>query len=134
MPRTPPEIRHLYAALVLSWSDDTGHARYDELCPDLGQCCPTSLVVLDYLGGHVRQGWTKRGRTHYWNVLPDGRELDLARCQFDVLDDRVLRDGEVLDLTRDQALGRYRTEDKYKELAKRVYRWLKVIEKEEGKR
>ena len=134
MKRTASEIRHLYAALVLSWSDDTGHAVYDPLCPDVGQCCPTALVVLDHLGGHIRQGWTRRGRTHYWNVLDDGRELDLARCQFDLLDDRVLRTGEVLDLTRDQALGRYRTEKKYKRLARRVHRWLKVIEREEGKR
>ena len=51
-----------------------------------GQCGVSALVLHDHLGGvllladvmvdGVRTGY------HYWNRLPDGREIDLTRAQF----------------------------------------------------
>jgi hypothetical protein len=61
--------------------------------PARGQCGPTALVVNDLLGGDLMLAevlWPdgRQQGFHYWNVLPDGREVDLTREQF--------RDGEVV--------------------------------------
>ena len=47
--------------------------------PALGQCAITALIVQDYLGGKLL--YCKHSQ-HYWNKLPDGREIDLTRSQF----------------------------------------------------
>ena len=54
--------------------------------PARGQCGVTALVVHDLLGGELILGevWVDGARTgsHYWNRLPDGREVDLTAEQF----------------------------------------------------
>jgi len=54
--------------------------------PARGQCGVTALIIQDLLGGElilgeVLVGGTKAGH-HYWNRLPDGREVDLTADQF----------------------------------------------------
>lgn len=55
--------------------------------PSRGQCGSTALVIHDLLGGElliaevVRSDGSRQG-VHYWNLLPDGTELDLTREQF----------------------------------------------------
>ncbi|MFY1702820.1 YunG family protein [Micromonospora sp. WMMA1923] len=54
--------------------------------PARGQCGVTALVVQDLLGGDLILGEVLVGgaRTgyHYWNRLPDGRDVDLTAEQF----------------------------------------------------
>lgn len=55
--------------------------------PSRGQCGTTALVLNDLLGGQLALAvvlWPDGSRQgyHYWNVLPDGREVDLTREQF----------------------------------------------------
>jgi hypothetical protein len=63
---------------VEAWSTDN---------PARGQCGATALVVHDLLGGELllaevrRPDGTRQG-VHYWNRLPDGREVDLTCSQF----------------------------------------------------
>lgn len=121
------DFRVLYAALVLSWSDDTGHALYEELCPSRGQCATTALVVNDHYGGRILKCWTEKGEAHYWNELPDGRQVDLTRCQFEMRGDRPLREGAGR-LSRKQVMATYRTEPKYEILRREVDRWLERLE------
>ncbi len=79
------------AALRASWCletcDDSDRHFWSADNPVRGQCGATALVVHDLLGGDLlvadvfyadgaRQGH------HWWNRLPDGRELDLTREQF----------------------------------------------------
>ena len=47
--------------------------------PMIGQCVVATLVVNDYLGGDIR---CSPDPTHYWNLLPDGTEVDLTVAQF----------------------------------------------------
>lgn len=47
--------------------------------PAFGQCLPTALLVYKYFGGRILHC---RHQHHWWNRLPDGREVDLTRSQF----------------------------------------------------
>lgn len=96
---------------VASWSPDN---------PARGQCGPTALVVHDLHGGELvlaEVHWPDGSPQgfHYWNVLPDGRHLDLTADQF--------RDGEVVGpgrrVVRPQAVPR-RCASQYLLLRQRV--------------
>ncbi|GAA2637007.1 YunG family protein [Paractinoplanes durhamensis] len=54
--------------------------------PSRGQCGVTALIVHDLLGGELILGEVFVGDTrvgyHYWNRLPDGRDVDLTAEQF----------------------------------------------------
>ena len=85
---TPDDLR---AAVCAAWALDTcDPADADEwstVSPSRGQCGPTALTVQDLLGGELliaevlRADGSRQG-VHYWNLLPDGTELDLTRQQF----------------------------------------------------
>ena len=55
--------------------------------PSRGQCGSTALTIHDLLGGELliaevlRADGSRQG-VHYWNLLPDGTEIDLTREQF----------------------------------------------------
>jgi len=59
-----------YPSLQKKWSNDN---------PALGQCAITALIVQDYFGGELL--YCKHFQ-HYWNKLPDGKEVDLTKSQF----------------------------------------------------
>ena len=68
-------------------SDPVDQPRLDRANPASGHCASTALVVQDRLGGEllmadVHEADGSRQGVHYWNRLPDGRELDLTREQF----------------------------------------------------
>ncbi len=60
--------------------------------PAVGQCAVTALVVQDLFGGELLRG-NIVGGTHYWNLLSNGREVDLTVEQFDA--DPVISDVEL---------------------------------------
>jgi hypothetical protein len=41
----------------------------------------TALLVQDLCGGELMRGMVA-GKSHYWNHLPSGEEMDLTREQF----------------------------------------------------
>ena len=54
-----------------------------------GQCAVTALVVQDYLGGKLVRIPVSNivgMLSHYYNELPDAKEIDLSKSQFDGLD------------------------------------------------
>ncbi len=66
--------------------------------PSRGQCGATALVVHDYFRGElllaeVTVAGEQRG-FHYWNLLPDGVEVDLTRGQFH--DDEAIGDPKIV--------------------------------------
>lgn len=87
----PSKLRRLHAVLVLAWCAETTYGEWDELVPDMNQCAVTALIVQDRFGGDLLRAPTGRGDSHYWNRLPDGREVDFTRGQFDYLGDWPLR-------------------------------------------
>jgi len=78
-----PTMEELRCALINSWCKETAHkngqAKWKPNNPALGQCAVTALVVQDYFGGDIVYCMHK---SHYWNRLPDGTEIDLTRSQF----------------------------------------------------
>jgi hypothetical protein len=44
-------------------------------------CAAVATVVQVLMGGDIVTGRVK-GVQHYWNRLPDGKEVDLTSCQF----------------------------------------------------
>jgi hypothetical protein len=99
-------VEDVEAALRASWSpascDPSDLADWSAENPARGQCGVTALVLQDHLGGELMIGdvvhadGTRQG-VHYWNRLPDGREVDLTWEQF--------RDGERLVPGSERSLG-----------------------------
>ena len=104
----------LRAAWCLWTSDPVDQPGWTDANPASGQRASTALVVQDWLGGEllmaeVHEADGSRQGVHYWNRLPDGRELDLTREQF--------RRGELVgspqvverpdDVTRGRLAGHY---------------------------
>ncbi len=81
--------QELTAAIEAAWSQVTaaGDNLWSESNPAAGHCDVTSLIVRESVGGDLRMAQVFRGgelsEHHYWNVLPDGTELDLTKAQFD---------------------------------------------------
>jgi 8-oxo-dGTP pyrophosphatase MutT (NUDIX family) len=108
-------LEHAIRAAWCRWtSDPLDQPGWTDANPASGQCASTALIVQDRLGGEllmaeVREADGSRQGVHYWNRLPDGRELDLTREQF--------RRGEVVgsaqvvarpgDVTRGRLAGHY---------------------------
>ena len=81
----PPSPEELVAAIKRAWGADTTYARLDYLAAgragdsSRGQCGPSALVIHDWLGGALMMAEVRTEEdlgVHYWNVLPDGTELD----------------------------------------------------------
>jgi len=82
---------NLEAAVRAAWALDTCDPvdadDWSEANASRGQCGSTALTIHDLLGGELliaevrRTGGSRQG-VHYWNLLPDGTELDLTREQF----------------------------------------------------
>ncbi|MFY9891559.1 MAG: hypothetical protein WAK71_24850 [Streptosporangiaceae bacterium] len=79
--------RHdLEAAIRAAWALDTCDPvdadDWSAANPSRGQCGTTALIIHDLLGGELliaevlRTDGGRQG-VHYWNLLPDGTELDL---------------------------------------------------------
>jgi hypothetical protein len=81
----------LEAAIRAAWALDTcdpvDAADWSAANPSRGQCGSTALTIHDVLGGELliaevlRTDGSRQG-VHYWNLLPDGTEIDLTREQF----------------------------------------------------
>jgi len=58
--------------------------------PSFSHCVVAALIVQDILGGRIQKGFipekyaTLFGKSHYWNVLDDGRIIDLTKEQFPI--------------------------------------------------
>lgn len=84
--------KELQRALEDSWSSDTAAVdnNWSPENPAAGHCDVTSLVIRERMGGDLKMCQVFRdgvfSEHHYWNVLPDGRELDLTSSQFDGLE------------------------------------------------
>jgi hypothetical protein len=86
-----PTLSEVTDAIVASWGPDTQYAT--EEVPSRkpgdrsrGQCGTTALVLQDWLGGEILAAVVSRDGepvgVHYWNRLPDGKEVDLTDGQF----------------------------------------------------
>lgn len=112
----------LFKLLELCWSRDTS-ADPDDWTrenPAWGQCAVTALVVQDFLGGGILRasledvGGYEYMRSHYWNRLPSGAQLDLSQRQFDRLAYDKIPPGEPR--TREYLLSNEETRNRFTRL------------------
>lgn len=122
----------LEAAVRAAWALDTcdpvDAADWSAANPSRGQCGSTALVIHDLLGGdlviaEVIRGDGSRQGVHYWNLLPDGSELDLTREQF--ADDEAIQQPRVL---RRPAGPPGRCAEQYRTMRHRVFDALGITE------
>ena len=73
----------LKTALAKAWCAETSASpnAWMPENPALGQCAVSALVVQDHFGGDLLRSKVG-GVSHYWNRLPDGREIDWTLRQF----------------------------------------------------
>ncbi len=74
--------------LLVSADTSSDPERWTRENPLWGHCAVVALIVQDYFGGdllraplHQLPEFALMG-SHYWNRLPDGREVDLTHEQF----------------------------------------------------
>ena len=78
-------IKKLERALLASWSKETSWTKnFDPINPSANQCRVTSAVVRELLGGEILFTVIKKRPlvSHFWNRLPNGKEMDFTRDQF----------------------------------------------------
>jgi len=82
-----PELRAIVTALRQAvWSKETAspscQASWSRHNPAFGQCAVTALLVQNAYGGEILRTVVEGFGSHYYNRLPDGRDIDLTRGQF----------------------------------------------------
>lgn len=87
----------LKEALEDSWSADTAFNRkkWDPENPASQHCWVTAMVVQRFVGGKIKAIRLEDGDDHWWNVLPDGTEIDFTKIQF--LKGFVCPPGKIVD-------------------------------------
>lgn len=77
------ELNKLKEALKESWNKETCYPKirdqWNPKNPAFGQCAVTALVVQDFFGGDIL---FCSHQNHFWNRLPNGREIDFTHEQF----------------------------------------------------
>lgn len=77
------------AAIRPAWCAGTaaGDNHWTLTNPSAGHCDVTALIVREHVGGDLKLAQVFRhgdlSEHHYWNILPDGTDLDLTADQFD---------------------------------------------------
>jgi len=74
-------IKKLRKKFEKAWCNSTCWSKFNPKCPSEGQCFVTALCVQDILNGEIMCGMVN-GIWHYWNMLPNGQEVDLTSDQF----------------------------------------------------
>lgn len=107
----------LSTALSQSWSLETSYdpARWSKHNCAWGQCAVSALIAQDLLGGKLFVGRVN-GIDHYWNELPDGRQLDLTKQQFG----QITTFEEPSRVSRDYVLSFPDTRRRYERLRREV--------------
>lgn len=77
------DLKRIRKILENAWSEDTSYEEEEEYrkknIKSYGQCYVTALTI------HKIYRWDiiyKKKEDHYWNKLPDGREIDFTSDQF----------------------------------------------------
>jgi len=115
-------LKQVESAIKKSWGRETCHYKFlwddKELSESAGHCRVVSLIAQDFLGGEIMYSYV-RGNSkwdHYWNKLPNGKEIDLTKDQFP----KNIKFIKPKIISRKKALSSKRTQKGYEILKKRV--------------
>jgi hypothetical protein len=117
------DLQALEEALESAWSAETSWdpAHWNSANPAWGQCAVTALLIQESFGGILLVSMVG-GIQHYWNRLPNGREIDLTRQQFGV---NVSPDCPPESASREYVLSFPDTRRRYDMIRRRVEETLK---------
>lgn len=118
-------------AVVKSGSRDTSSTpkEWVETNSVIGHCAVVALIVQDIYGGELLRASLEEtefayGKSHYWNLLPDGTEVDFTEMQFE--GKKPLLVGEIR--TRDYVLSNEQTRQRYEAFKGRLIESLGRID------
>ena len=113
-------ISSLKQILRFLWSAETSvdPNNWNPDNPAWGQCAVTALLVQELFGGSLIRA-TIEGISHYWNVLPNGEEIDLTRHQFG--ESSILDNSPELRV-REYVLSFPETNERYRILRSKILR------------
>jgi len=84
------DIEKFQQAIILSGRKDTSATpdNWVEENPTLGHCAVISLLAQEIFGGELLRASLEGtefayAKSHYWNLLPDGTEVDFSAPQFE---------------------------------------------------
>ena len=131
LPGTPMEITkdNLTQILkVVARRDTSANPEgWAEESPLWGHCAVAALVAQDYFGGKLMRGSLEQvskyshARSHYWNRLPSGNEIDFTAGQYP---DITFRELYAEERSREHVLSHPDTVRRYKLLSKRVKKYI----------
>lgn len=113
----------LKAAIEAAWSNETAAADNDwsPVNPAAGHCDVSALFIRESVGGDLLTAQVFRNgqfsEHHYWNILPDGSEIDVTKSQFSgtetfgeptILDDRLFESAGPLNRELRDRLDQFR--------------------------
>jgi hypothetical protein len=109
------KITELEKALKKCWCGMTCYPpiwqQWTKENPAFGQCAVTALIVQDFFGGELV---FCLHQNHFWNRLPNSKEVDLTRSQFPegtkLCVDEVIPRHEIL---QGEAAEKAKTEERY---------------------
>ncbi|NJO65112.1 MAG: hypothetical protein HC836_45485 [Richelia sp. RM2_1_2] len=84
--------------------------------PQLGHCAVASLIVHDLFGGKILRN---DENYHFWNELPDGKQVDLTIKQFDEIPEGTLMIADA-EVDRQELLDNPDTAMRYEILKSRI--------------
>ncbi len=115
------DLRRIREILEQGWSEETAHNREEwrkSLCRSNGQCYGTARTVNRVFEWEIiRIRVPGKGVDHYWNRMPDGRDIDFTSDQFGGDGIHKVEDWQGTLVRRG-----------YKTINPRLRRYLKVVE------
>ena len=120
-------LKQLKKAIRNSWGRDTCYYKFiwddKNQSESAGHCRVVALIVNDYFGGKFLFSRVigNPKYTHYWNKLPNGKEVDFTKDQFP----QKLKLTKPRILSRKQMLDNKKIERTYSILKKRVAKLIK---------
>ncbi|MBP7770436.1 MAG: hypothetical protein KA066_00815 [Candidatus Pacebacteria bacterium] len=90
--------------------------KWDKTNPALGHCAIVALAAQDVFGGRILRSSLEGSKdysymkSHYWNKLPDGDEVDFTESQFQGDKPEFF---EVSERTRQEILATPNTKNRY---------------------
>jgi len=116
--------KNIKQALQVVWSTETSWTKnFDPKNPAANQCRVTATVVQTLLGGKILFAIIKKRPfiSHFWNKLPNGKEIDFTREQFS----KNIKIPKGRDISFNEALNAPRMEKTYPLLLSKVLAYLK---------
>lgn len=92
---------------------------------EFGQCGVTALLIQEIYGGRIA---INKKYHHVWNVLPDGKKIDITRSQFPK-NTRIVREGFISrkDMFSNELAKKAKVKERYVLFRKRVFENLKIV-------